>query len=246
MFMNLIRLVLVPLSLALLAGCAATSGSKIIGNGTSVHAVSEGELPAPARSDQYSLERPYLIGPYDKLTIKVFGVEDLDSEVQTDASGRISMPLAGVVEAAGKTPGEIARIIELRLAGRYVRNPNVTVNLKETVSQVITVDGEVKMPGLYPVIGRMTLMRAVATAQGITDLARTSEVLIFRTVEGQQMVGVYDLRGIRRGNYADPEVYANDVVVVGTSQARRLFKDLIPVAGLLTTPLVAVLQNSSN
>ena len=174
----------------------------------------------------------------------MFGIEDLSKkEVQTDASGRISFPLAGVVEAAGKTPAEVEDVLEERLRGRFVRDPQVTVNLKETVSQVITVDGQVKEPGLYPVIGRMTLMRAVATAKGTAEFAKLDDVVIFRTVKGQNMAALYNLKAIRNGAYADPEVYANDVVVVGDSAARRLFKDALQIVPLLTTPLILTLQN---
>jgi polysaccharide export outer membrane protein len=126
-----------------------------------------------------------------------------------------------------------------------VRDPQVTVNLKETVSQVITVDGQVKRPGLYPVIGKMTLMRAVATAEGTAEFAKLEDVVIFRTVKGQQLAALYDLKAIRRGNYGDPEVFANDVIVVGDSQARRLFRDALQIVPLLTTPLIIALQNNN-
>ena len=189
--------------------------------------------------------RPYLIGPFDKLQIDVFGIDELsEKEVQTDASGRISFPLAGIIEAAGKTPGEVEIELEERLRTRYVRDPQVTVNLKETVSQVITVDGQVREPGLYPVVGKMTLMRAVATAKGTAEFAKLDDVVIFRTVKGQQLAALYNLTAIRRGNYDDPEVFANDVVIVGDSKARRLFKDALQIVPLLTTPLIIALQNN--
>ena len=133
--------------------------------------------------------------------------------------------------------------LEKRLQGRYVRDPQVTVNLEETVSQVITVDGQVTKPGLYPVIGRMTLMRAVATAGGAAEFAKLDDVVIFRNVDGQQLAGLYNLKAIRRGNYSDPEVFANDVIVVGDSQARRLFRDLIQASPLITTPLIVLFNN---
>ena len=133
-------------------------------------------------------------------------------------------------------------MLESRLRGAYVRDPQVTVNLKETVSQVITVDGQVKEPGLYPVVGRMTLMRAVATAKGAAEFAKLEDVVIFRTVKGQKLAALYNLRAIRRGAYQDPEVFANDVVVVGDSKARRLFKDLLQIIPALSTPIVVALQ----
>lgn len=243
----LARYFLVMLSLAV-AGC---SGSKPIGGARgafgasdAVQVVQAAELPPPDRSDLIEFSRPYLIGPFDKLVIDVFGIEELSKkEVQTDAGGRISFPLAGIIEAAGKTPAELEQILAERLRGRFVRNPQVTVNLKETVSQVITVDGQVKEPGLYPVIGRMTLMRAVATAKGTAEFAKLDDVVIFRTVKSQKIAALYNLKAIRRGYYEDPEVFANDVVVVGDSSARRLFKDSLLIAPLLTTPLIVLLQN---
>jgi polysaccharide biosynthesis/export protein len=209
---------------------------------SSVQTVEKGALPPPNGVDLYQQNRPYLVGPFDKLLIDVFGIEELSNkEVQTDAGGRISFPLAGVIDAAGRTPAEIEAIIEERLRGRFVRNPQVTVNLKETVSQVVTVEGQVKEPGLYPVVGRMTLMRAVATAKGLTDLAEKEDVLIFRTVNGQQLMGQYNLKAIQRGNYDDPEVFANDVVVVGNSSRRQLLKDGIPLFSALASPLIYIL-----
>lgn len=226
-----------------LAGCA-TGNSKLTSS-EHLTVTSHAELPPPARADLYAKDRPYLIGPFDKLSISVFGIEELSQQkIQADASGRISMPLAGAIEASGLTPGELADLIEDRLRGRFVRNPDVTVNLEETVSQVITVDGEVKEPGLYPVVGRMTLMRAVATAKGTSEFAKLSDVVVFRTVNNQRMAALYDLRAIRRGVYADPEVYANDIVVVGDSPARRVFKDVLNASPLLSAPIIGLIQRN--
>ena len=218
-------------------------GQTVLGGSPAVTVVSSEGLPEPTRVDLLGSNRPYLIGPFDKLKIDVFGIEDLSKEVQIDASGRLSFPLIGVVEAAGMTPGELSTELERRLKGRYVRDPQVTVNLEETVSQVITVDGQVSKPGLYPVIGRMTLMRAVATAGGTAEFAKLDDVVIFRNVNGEQLAGLYNLKAIRRGNYSDPEVFANDVIVVGDSQARRLFRDLIQASPLITTPLIVLFNN---
>jgi polysaccharide biosynthesis/export protein len=236
------RVVFAILLPILIAACAGSSGRNL-GGDPSIKVVQGSALPIPDRSDIINSDRPYLIGPFDKLVIDVFGIEELSKkEVQTDASGRISFPLAGVVEAAGLTPAELEQILQRRLQGAYIRDPQVTVNLKETVSQVITVDGQVKEPGLYPVIGRMTLMRAVATAKGADEYAKISDVVVFRTVKGQKLAALYNLKAIRRGAYQDPEVFANDVVVVGESSARRLFKDILQVLPSLTTPLVVALQ----
>ena len=230
--------------LVAIASLSACAGPSALGGASNIQVLSGTALPSPDRGDLLAETRPYLIGPFDRLTIDVFGVEELSQkDVQTDASGRLSFPLAGIVEAAGRTPSELEEELESRLSARYIRDPQVTVNLKETVSQVITVDGQVREPGLYPVIGRMTLMRAVATAKGASEFAKLDDVVLFRTVKGQDFAAVYNLEAIRRGNYDDPEVFANDIVVVGDSKARRLFKDALQVAPLLTAPLFLLLQS---
>lgn len=202
----------------------------------------EAELPAPSRVDLTAADRPSLIGPLDTIQVDVFNVPELGREMQVDASGRISMPLVGTIDARGKTADELARAIETALRGRYVRNPEVTINIKSSVSQVVTVDGQVVEPGLYPVTNQMTLMRAIASAKGLTEFARADDVVILRSVDGRRMAGLYNIGAIRGGTYDDPAIYANDVIVVGDSPQRRLFRDFISLSPLLAAPLIAFLQ----
>jgi polysaccharide export outer membrane protein len=199
-------------------------------------------LPPPNRRDLTAGDRPALIGPLDTIQVDVFNVPDLSREIQVDAGGRIAMPLVGTVDARGKTAEEVAGAIEAALRGRYVRNPQVTINIKSSVSQVVTIDGQVVEPGLYPVTNQMTLMRAIASAKGMSEFARQDEVVILRTVDGRKMAGLYNVEAIRRGAYDDPPIYANDVIVVGDSPQRRLFRDFVSLAPLLAAPLVAILQ----
>ncbi len=223
---------------ALLAGCARTEPLQ----STPYVQVPGGELPPPTRADLSSGSRPYIVAPFDRLIVNVFGVEDLSSgDLQVDGGGKIALPLIGVVDGTGLTLEELGKAIELRLKG-YVRNPQVTVNLKESVGRLVTIDGQVMQPGSYPVIGNMTLMRGIATARGLSEFAKLDDVVIFRTVNGQRMAALYNLRAIRRGSYPDPEIYSGDIVIVGDSPARRIFKDVLTAAPLLTTPLVYLLQ----
>lgn len=229
---------------ALLAGLAVSgcAGPRLMDTGR-VGIVTQDAFPPPTLEDIAGGPRPHLVGPFDKLSVEVFGLPDLSRQVQADASGHIALPLAGSIDVTGKTPEELARVIEERLQAGYVRDPRVTVSIVETVSQVVTVDGQVRTPGMYPVAGRMTLMRAIARAQGATEFARTSHVVVFRTVEGRQMAALYDLRAIRLGAYEDPQIYPNDVVLVGESSARRLFPQILQASTLLLTPLVTLLNN---
>jgi polysaccharide biosynthesis/export protein len=235
----MLRILSLAFAVLLLSSCA---GSPELQSSQAVTVVQSTELPPPTGTDLFE-ERPYLVGPFDKLKIDVFGISDLSERIiQVDASGRAAFPLIGSFQAAGKTPNEVGKELERRLAGTFIRDPQVTVNLEETVSQVVTVDGQVAKPGLYPVVGRMTLMRAVATAGGAAEFAKLDDVVIFRTVSGSRYAALYNLKAIRRGAYGDPEIFANDIVVVGDSPARRLFKDALQAAPLITTPLIYLLQ----
>ncbi len=199
-------------------------------------------LPPPDRSDLTAADRPALIGPLDTIQVDVFNVPDLSREMQVDASGRIAMPLAGTIDARGRTAEELASAIGKALRERYVRNPEVTVNIKSSVSQVVTIDGQVVEPGLYPVTNQMTLMRVIASAKGLSEFARQDDVVILRTVGNQRMAGLYNVAQIRRGAYDDPPVFANDVILVGDSPQRRMFRDFVSLSPVLAAPLIAILQ----
>ena len=232
------------LAAALMTGCSEGPHLALqTGAYTSVQPLPGTGLPVPTRADLQPEGRPYLIGPFDKLRVEVYGIEDLSRDVQADSSGQIALPLVGVVNARGKTPQELGVEIAGRLRGQYIRNPQVTVNVTESVNQVVTVDGEVHQPGQYPIVGRMTLVRTIAQARGTTEFARQGNVLIFREAGGQHLVGLYNLEAIRRGLYPDPEIYPNDVVVVDEARARRLFQNLLQLAPTLAAPIVAILQN---
>lgn len=224
----------------LLAGCAGSHPLRSSANLTVLEA--QQTLPAPARADLVAGDRLSLIGPLDTITVDVFGIPELTRDVQVDASGRIAMPLVGTIDAGGKTAQELSASLTDALKRAHVRNPDVTVNIRESVSQVVTIDGQVAAPGLYPVTNQMTLMRAIASAKGLSEFGKQDDVVILRTVGGQRVAGLYSLEAIRRGNYADPAIYANDVVVVGDSPTRRLFKDVVAIAPLLAAPLIAIVR----
>ena len=233
-------LILLSCSVALLVGC----GRMPLQSTPQLTVLRDSKaLPPPLRGDLTAEDRPALIGPLDTVQVDVFNVPDLSREIQVDASGRISMPLVGTIDARGRTSAELAKAVGEALRGRYVRNPEVTVNIKNSVSQVVTIDGQVVEPGLYPVTNEMTLMRVIASAKGLSEFARQDDVVILRTVNGQKLAGLYNIGAIRRGTYVDPAVYASDVIIVGDSPQRRLFRDIVSLSPVLAAPLVAILNN---
>ncbi|MCW3835397.1 polysaccharide biosynthesis/export family protein [Sphingomonas canadensis] len=226
------------LAVMLLSGCEGRI--REMAQAPGIQMAPETGMPRPQPADRLTESEPLLIGAFDKIDIDVYGVQDLHRAVTVDASGTFLFPLVGEVQAAGRDPRTIVADLTERLRP-YVKNPQVSVNVVERVSQALTVDGQVLKPGQYQVIGRQTLMRAVATAGGTSEYARLDDVVIFRTVGGQRYVGLYNLAAIRRGNYEDPEVFANDIVIVGDSKARRMFQDFLAATPVLTAPLILLL-----
>ncbi|MGX7927502.1 polysaccharide biosynthesis/export family protein [Tsuneonella sp. HG094] len=244
------RLLAVLIAASQLSACASRGPVGPLqgasGPTSSIQVVNSGELPAPTVGDFTGDTLPYRIGAYDVLDIGVFGIEGMERrEVRVDGAGRVAFPLVGTVDALGITPAELETRLADRLRANYVRDPRVSVNLKEQVSQTFTVAGQVREPGNFPLIGKMTLVRAVARAKGLDEFAKTDEVLVFRQVNGQKMAGLFDIRGIERGNYDDPAIYPNDVIIVGDSAQRRLIRDIIGIAPTLLAPLIVTLANNN-
>jgi polysaccharide export outer membrane protein len=239
-----IKLFPLIMTAALLGGCAGAPPA-LKGN-PMVQVVDATALPAPTEADGAVGGKGYRIGPFDRLIVDVFGFDTLKSrEIQVDAAGDIALPIAGTVKVGGHTPSEATEAIAQQMRAGFVRDPKVSVNLMESVSQYVTIDGQVGQPGNYPMVGDMTLMRSIAAARGANEFAKLNDVVLFRTVNGQKMVALYNLAAIRRGDYSDPQVYARDVIVVGDSPARRLLRNIIQGSALITTPIVALIQTSS-
>lgn len=230
---------------AALASCAYGPSGGRVGETGQVQVVASLSLPEPTPIDTVRATRNYVIGPLDVLIVDVLGIEEMTNrEIAVDSSGRISVPMAGSIVAAGKAPQQLAEVITASLKERYMRDPIVSVNVKDPLSQYLTVDGQVLEPGNYPVRGDMTLMRAVASAKGLSEFADQDDVVVLRTVQGQRYAGVYNIAAIRRGNYPDPEVYANDVVIVGNSAALRRMRDLVGLIPAVTAPLIYLFDNN--
>ena len=185
-------------------------------------------------STRQGLDRDYRIGPLDTIDINVFQEPDLSvKELEVDASGNVSLPLIGPMAAGGKTTTQLSRDIAARLTERYLRSPQVSVTVGNSASQKVTVEGEVTEPGVYETKGRTSLLQTLALAKGETRTAALNQVVIFRTINGQRMGAVFDVSSIRSGRAPDPEILGNDIVVVGFSRAKSLWRDI-----LSTTPIL--------
>ena len=113
-----------------------------------------------------SLGADYRIGPNDLLDVEVFGVPDLKRSVRVNSSGQISLALVGNVLVAGLSAQQAEELIAEKYAKNYLQDPQVSVFIREFTTQRITVEGAVVRPGIYPVTGQVTLLRALALAGG--------------------------------------------------------------------------------
>jgi polysaccharide export outer membrane protein len=125
------------------------------------------------------VDKEYRLGPGDKLRIEVYRDQQLSQSVQIRPDGKITLPLVGDMEAAGRTPLELRDQIGTSLK-EYITNPVVTVIVVEAMPQTISVIGEVNSPGTHPIKGETTVIEALALAGGFKDFANTKNITIQR------------------------------------------------------------------
>lgn len=212
--------------LLLLAACARPDPS--IPVGSAAYAVMP---PPPPAADQ----REYRIGAADTIALTVFQEPDLSFPgVSVDASGNILLPLVGNVHAAGLTTTELAQAISAKLETFLVR-PQVSVTVVTSVSQKVTVDGSVEQPGVYTIQGRTTLIDALAMARGTARTAKLNQVIVFRQIDGRPAAAQFNVLDIRMGRQPNPEILGNDIVVVGFSNVKGVYRDLIAASPLIAS-----------
>lgn len=212
---------------------AACASDPTIGPGSTAVSIAQ-SLPAPDESAVGIDPGNYEIGPFDVIRVEVFGASELTREGEVDAAGNFSLPLAGAVRAAGRTPAEFAEAIASTLRDRYLKNPQVSVNVVKAIPKTFSIDGAVRQPGNYPIVGKMTLQQAIASARGVDQAANLNNVVVFRTVQDRKAAALFSLKEIRAGRLEDPQIYGNDVIVVGESGLQRFLRDfgsVIPVFG---------------
>ena len=221
-----VRELFVLIGLLIVAGCADTRGGSI---------PYDRPLSAPDEVTFQTLASDYKIAPMDKLSVKVFKMEDLTGEYDVDLAGNISLPLIGQVQAANLTTAQLDDQLTAKLGEKYLEHPDVSVAIKSSTAHVVTVDGAVKDGGSFPVGGPTSLIRAIAMAKGTTEDANNRRVAVFRTIGGKRQAAAFDLTSIRRGEAPDPEIFPGDIIVVDGSKVKSAQKQI-----LQSIPLLAI------
>ena len=185
-------------------------------------------LPAPQNTRNGADQ---LIAENDVLEIDVFQVDQLDKTVQVDSNGRFSMPLIGQVTAVKKTVPALENELEQKYGAKYLQSPEITVFVKESAGQRMTLDGEFNKPGIYPTSANTTLVQAVALGSGLSKISDEKKVYVFREFNGQKLVANYNLKDIRLGKLKDPKIYGGDIIVAFPSNAKIASENLKQALG---------------
>jgi len=142
-------------------------------------------VPASAQTPpSTSSAASYILGPNDRIRLKVYGETDISGEYEIDNTGQVSIPLAGHIRAAGATTRQLEKSIASALSKGIVRDPRVNVEIAQYRPYYIL--GEVKKSGEYPYRHGLTVMDAVASAGGFTYRANENKVVLRRSGAGAE------------------------------------------------------------
>jgi polysaccharide export outer membrane protein len=155
------------------------------------------------------------LGSGDIFEVRVFGDKDLTGAYQVDSDGNIQFPFLGLVKVAGSDTSGVAKLIaDALLKGGYLKDPQVSVFVKESNSKRISVLGAVSKPGTLPIVPGMTVVYAVSQAGGFTALASKDDTVVTRRVGGKLERYRVELSRITRGDADDFPLRAGDIVFV--------------------------------
>jgi len=170
-----------------------------------------GQTPEKRHSDD-----SYVIGANDVLAVNVWKEPDVTRSVPVRSDGKISLPLAGELQAAGQTPRQLEQEITKRLQS-YISDPEVTVIVTESKSQKINVLGMVARQGTYLLTGSATVLDAISMAGGFKDFAKKKSIYVLRpNADGTQKRIPFNYKEVIKGTNPEQNVklLAGDTVVV--------------------------------
>lgn len=145
----------------------------------------------------------YKITLTDLLRVDIYQEDDLRTISRVDAKGRINLPLVGEVQVAGLTVSDAQKAVENAYRdGRYLRTPQVTINVEAYAPREVSIQGQVRSPGRYPlpIETSMTVLELVTRAGGFTDTAKGTAVSVTRiTPDGKKQVFTIDVDSLLKG-----------------------------------------------
>lgn len=185
-----------------------------------------GGAAGPVAAPTDGMDPNYRISANDLMAFDVFGVPDMKRDLRVTASGEVALPLIGQVPVAGLTVQAAERLIADRYQEKYLQDPQVSLFIKEFTTQRVAIEGAVVRPGIYPVTGQLTLLRALALSGGFAPYADINQIVVYRQAAGGAREQFsYDLDKVRAGQVQDPGIRADDVIVVQRNARRTALRD---------------------
>jgi polysaccharide biosynthesis/export protein len=170
--------------------------------------------PAPAVKGAANVDiAHYIIGTEDTLQITVWKEPSLSGSIPVRPDGMISLVLVGDLQAAGKTPMQLADDITVRLK-KYIQDPNVSVLVMGVNSQKIFLVGEVGHVGPIMLTGGMSPLQAIAAGGGLTPYANAKKIYILRNEDGKQQKIPFNYKQALKGESQGPTLKPGDTIVV--------------------------------
>lgn len=173
----------------------------------------EAQRPPVLPDDATALPKKQNLGDGDVVEIKVFREPEL-AGVYRVSRDEIEFPLIGRVALTGKEANAVAEEIRARLADGFLKQPQVTVFVREHNSRKVHVLGQVNRPGSFPYEAGMTVIQAVTNAGGFGELASSNKVLVTRVVDGAEQKFMVPVGDIGRGNAPNFQLEPGDIVFV--------------------------------
>lgn len=171
----------------------------------------------PPMPDLSALQSASLLGAGDVIEVRVYQEKELSGLYRLGADGRFDFPLVGEIEAAGQSPGALADVLVRRLRDGYLRDPQVSVFVKEQNSKKVFVLGEVHKPGTFTYQEQMSVVQAVTLAGGLKALAARDRLVLTRVVEGVERQYVVPFDRISNGQAPNVLLQPGDIVFVPES-----------------------------
>lgn len=157
------------------------------------------------------------LGAGDVIEVRVYQEKELSGLYRLGPDGRFDFPLVGEVVAEGLTPGQLTDLLAQRLRDGYLRDPQVSVFVKEANSKKIFVLGEVARPGTFPYQDQMSVVQAITLAGGLKGLAAGNRVVLTRVVEGVEQKYVVPFDDISNGRAPNVPLQPGDILYVPES-----------------------------
>jgi polysaccharide export outer membrane protein len=155
------------------------------------------------------------LGPGDLFEIRVFGEKELSNKYRVSSDGSIDFPLIGTIIVDGKTPSEIAKLIEgLLVEGDFLKRPQVSILVEEYTSKKVSIFGQVKKPGTLPFRENMSVVEAISDVGGFTSMARTNDTTVIRVVDGVKKSFKVPVEHIGQGRAPNFILRPGDIVFV--------------------------------